>query len=57
MFDDFGVGTAIAKAAPNTDYIHKSQYFLTLDADGEALESDFYLKTTGNIIEYFKKFL
>jgi len=34
MFDDFGVGTAIAKAAPNTDYIPKSQYFLTLDADG-----------------------
>jgi hypothetical protein len=46
-FDSYGEGTAIAKAAENTSMTPADQYFLTLDADGQALSSDFYLRLTG----------
>lgn len=46
MFDEFDEGTAIAKAAENASMIPTDQYFLTLDADGGNLSSDFYLRLT-----------
>ena len=44
MFDEYDEGTAIAKAAENSSMIPTDQYFLTLDADGVAVSSDFYLR-------------
>jgi hypothetical protein len=49
MFDEFDEGTAILKAAEDASMIPSNQYFLTLDADGESLSSDFYLRLTGSI--------
>lgn len=46
MFDEFDEGTAIAKAAEDQSMIPTDQYFLTLDADGKRLSSDFYLRYT-----------
>lgn len=46
MFDEYDEGTAIAKAAENTTMMPADQYFLTLDADGVAVSSDFYLRLT-----------
>lgn len=46
MFDEFDEGTAIAKAAEDASMIPNDQYFLTLDADGTRLSSDFYLRVT-----------
>ena len=46
MFDEFDEGTAIAKAAEDASMIPKDQYFLTLDADGVHVSSDFYLRET-----------
>lgn len=48
MFDEYDEGTAIAKAAENSSKIPANQYFLTLDADGVAVSSDFYLRLTGD---------
>lgn len=47
MFDEYDEGTAIAKAAENRSMIPTDQYFLTLDADGVNVSSDFYLRVTG----------
>lgn len=44
MFDEYDEGTAIAKAAEDHLMIPNNQYFLTLDADGVHLSSDFYLR-------------
>jgi len=44
MFDEYDEGTAIAKAAENASMIPTNQWFLTLDADGTACSSDFYLR-------------
>lgn len=46
MFDEFDEGTAIAKAAEDASMIPTNQYFLTLDADGTHVSSDFYLRVT-----------
>ena len=46
MFDEFDEATAIAKAAENSSMKPTNQYFLTLDADGVAVSSDFYLRLT-----------
>lgn len=48
MFDEYDEGTAIAKAAENSSMVPTNQYFLTLDADGVACTSDFYLRLTGD---------
>jgi hypothetical protein len=53
MFDEYDEGTAIAKAAENSSMIPTDQYFLTLDADGVAVSSDFYLRLTGDINRLF----
>ncbi len=47
MFDEYDEGTAIAKAAEDRGAIPTDQYFLTLDADGVRLSSDFYLRLAG----------
>ena len=46
-FDSYGEGTAIAKAAEDVSMIPSDQYFLTLDADGQSVSSDFYLRLAG----------
>jgi hypothetical protein len=48
MFDEFDEGTAISKAAEDASMIPNNQYFLTLDADGTKLSSDFYLRLVGD---------
>jgi len=47
MFDEYDEGTAIAKAAEDSNMIPTNQYFLTLDADGAHLSADFYLRLAG----------
>jgi hypothetical protein len=47
MFDEYDEATAIAKAATTKKKKPSDQYFLTLDADGELLSSDFYLRLAG----------
>ncbi len=47
MFDEFDEATAIAKAAEDRRMIPTDQYFLTLDADGTRVSSDFYLRLAG----------
>ncbi|KAH8552554.1 hypothetical protein BGW37DRAFT_550794 [Umbelopsis sp. PMI_123] len=48
MFDEYNEGTAIAKAAEDSSMIPTNQYFLTLDADGVHVSSDFYLRVAGD---------
>ncbi|KIF77595.1 xylosidase/arabinosidase [Streptomyces sp. 150FB] len=47
MFDEYDEGTAIAPAATDASMIPTNQYFLTLDADGTHVSSDFYLRLAG----------
>ncbi|ADO73503.1 carbohydrate-binding protein [Stigmatella aurantiaca] len=54
MFDEYDEGTAIAKGAENSSMVPTNQYFLTLDADGVAVSSDFYLRLAGDINRLFK---
>jgi hypothetical protein len=54
MFDEYDEGTAIAKMAENSSMIPTNQYFLTLDADGVPVSSDFYLRLAGDINRMFK---
>jgi hypothetical protein len=53
MFDEYDEGTAIAKMAEDSSMIPTDQYFLTLDADGATVTSDFYLRLTGDINRLF----
>jgi hypothetical protein len=46
MFDEYDEATAIAKAAEDASMKPTNQYFLTLDADGVHVSSDFYLRLT-----------
>ncbi|MCU0858657.1 MAG: carbohydrate binding domain-containing protein, partial [Pontiellaceae bacterium] len=48
MFDEYDEATAIAKAAENSGMKPTNQWFLTLDADGVACSSDYYLRLTGD---------
>ncbi|MCW1100231.1 glycoside hydrolase family 71/99-like protein [Streptomyces sp. RS2] len=47
MFDEYDEATAIAPAATDKSMIPTDQYFLTLDADGTKVSSDFYLRLAG----------
>lgn len=49
MFDEYDEGTAVANAAPNASFAPNNQYFLTLDADGVQMSSDFYLRLSGDL--------
>jgi len=47
MFDEVDEGTAIFKAASTQQDVPTQGAFLSLDADGEAIASDWYLRLTG----------
>lgn len=55
MFDEYDEGTAIAKAAEDSSMIPTDQYFLTFDADGVSLSSDFYLRLAGAAAKMIKE--
>lgn len=47
MFDEVDEGTAMFKAAPTQNQVPVQGQFLSLDADGQALPSDWYLRLAG----------
>ncbi len=47
MFDEVDEGTAMFKIAENASQVPSTGKFLTLNADGEALPSDWYLRLMG----------
>jgi hypothetical protein len=49
MFDEVNEGTAIFKAAPHRQDAPDRGFWLTLDADGADLPSDWYLRLAGEI--------
>jgi hypothetical protein len=53
MFDEVNEGTAIFKAVQHRDQAPKPGYWLTLDADGNSLPSDWYLRVTQEISRMF----
>jgi hypothetical protein len=54
MFDEVNEGTAILKAAPTRADAPAQGYWLTLDADGEKLPNDWYLRLAGEIGRMFR---
>lgn len=53
MFDEVNEGTAVFKLAPRREDAPDQGYWLTLDADGENLPSDWYLRLSGEITRMF----
>jgi hypothetical protein len=53
MFDEVNEGTAMFKAAPHRTDAPDQGYWLTLDADGGNLPSDWYLRLAGEITKAF----
>lgn len=53
MFDEVNEGTAIFKVASRRQDAPDQGYWLTLDADGAALPSDWYLRLAGEITRMF----
>lgn len=53
MFDEVNEGTAILKAAPRRQDAPDQGFWLTLDADGRKLPSDWYLRLAGEITRMF----
>ncbi|MFF2525342.1 glycoside hydrolase family 71/99-like protein [Streptomyces liangshanensis] len=47
MFDEYDEATAIAPAATDKSQIPTNQYFLTLDADGTKVSSNYYMRLAG----------
>jgi hypothetical protein len=54
MFDEVNEGTAILKAAPSRADAPAQGYWLTLDADGDKLPNDWYLRLAGEIGRMFR---
>jgi len=54
MFDEYNEGNQIAKTAENSSFIPKGSSFVTLDEDGTACSSDYYLRLTGDGGKMFK---
>lgn len=54
MFDEYDEATAIVRAATDKSKIPSDQYFLTLDADGTYVSSDFYLRLAGEATRMIK---
>jgi hypothetical protein len=48
MFDEYNEGNQIAKTAENSSFIPAGSNFVTLDEDGVACSSDYYLRLTGD---------
>jgi hypothetical protein len=53
MFDEVDEGTAMFKLAPKRTLAPDQGYWLTLDADGHDLPSDWYLRLAGEITRMF----
>jgi hypothetical protein len=53
MFDEVNEGTAVMKAAAKRSDAPEQGYWLTLDADGLNLPSDWYLRLSGEITRVF----
>jgi hypothetical protein len=53
MFDEVDEGTAMFKLAPKRSLAPEQGYWLTLDADGQDLPSDWYLRLAGDITAMF----
>ncbi len=53
MFDEVDEGTAILKAVPHRSQAPDQGYWLTLDADGDDLPNDWYLRLAGEITKMF----
>ncbi|MXV14054.1 glycoside hydrolase family 71/99-like protein [Hufsiella ginkgonis] len=54
MFDELNEATQIMKTAENASMIPAGKYFLTLDADGVSISSDFYLRLTNDGVKMVK---
>ena len=54
MFDEVNEGTAILKAAPSRANAPEQGYWLALDADGDQLPNDWYLRLAGEIGRMFR---
>jgi hypothetical protein len=54
MFDEYNEGNQIAKTAENSSFIPKVSSFVTLDEDGTACSSDYYLRLTNDGGKMFK---
>jgi hypothetical protein len=54
MFDEVDEGTAFFKIASSSSEAPSNGHFLTLDADGESLPSDFYLQLAGSATEVLR---
>ena len=55
MFDEVDEGTAILKACPKKSLAPADGYWLTLDADGYNLPSDWYLRLVGEAAQRLRK--
>ncbi len=53
MFDEVNEGTAVMKVAPKRSEAPEQSFWLTLDADGLNLPSDWYLRLSGEITRVF----
>ena len=53
MFDEFDEGTAILKTVSHRNQAPEQGYWLTLEADGDDLPNDWYLKLAGRITAMF----
>jgi len=53
MFDEVNEGTAIFKIAPSSNATPQEAQFLTLDADGTQLPSDWYLRVADEIAHVY----
>ncbi len=54
MFDEMNEGTGILNCAEDEESVPAGNYFLTLDADGTKVSSDFYLRLVNDGIKMFK---
>jgi hypothetical protein len=53
MFDEVNEGTAMFKLAPHRSDAPQQGFWLTLDADGYNLPSDWYMRLAGEITRIF----
>jgi hypothetical protein len=54
MFDEYNEGNQIAKTAETSAYIPAGSNFVTLDEDGTACSSDYYLRLSGDGAKLFR---
>ena len=54
MYDEFNEGNQIVKTAESQDFVPAGSNFKSLDEDGTACSSDYYLRLTGDGAKMFK---